>query len=127
MKERTPPDPLDLNQVVSLPQERQSIFVLQWLRDCESFLAASTREEVSRHQQTFRQAFINLLSLPTPPLGHLLRQCLGRCLSAIFERGDKKLLFETVVTLVEKTGLVKTDKDAKQKQYFHSPTLSQSF
>lgn len=117
MSERTPPDPLDLNNLVSLPQEKQSILVLQWLTDCEIFLSNSTPEEVSQCQQTFQQAFINLLSLPTPPIGHVLRNCLGRCFSDIFERGDRRVLFDTVSTLLQKIGHLRVDKEAKQKQY----------
>lgn len=117
MSERTPPDPLDLNNLVSLPQEKQSILVLRWLTDCEIFLSNSTPEEVSQCQQTFQQAFINLLSLPTPPIGHVLRNCLGRCFSDIFERGDRRVLFDTVSTLLQKIGHLRVDKEAKQKQY----------
>ena len=116
MDERAPPDPLDLNQIVSLPQEKQSISILQWLVDCESFLVNSSPEQVSEHQQTFRQAFINLLSLPTPPLGRVLRNCLGRCFSDIFSRGDRKVLFDTVTTLLQKVAHVRNDKETKQKQ-----------
>lgn len=118
MSERSPPDPLDLNNLVSLPQEKQSVLVLQWLTDCESFLTSLTPEEVSQHQQTFQQAFLNLLSLPTPPIGHVLRNCLGRCFSDIFTRGDRRVLFDTVSTLLQKTSQLRLDKEAKQKQYY---------
>jgi HEAT repeat-containing protein 5 len=118
MRELTPPDPLDLNNLVSLPQEKQSALVLQWLTDCESFLTCLTPEELSQHQQTFQQAFLNLLSLPTPPIGHVLRNCLGRCFSDIFTRGDRRVLFDTVSTLLQKTSQLRVDKEAKQKQYY---------
>lgn len=118
MRERTPPDPLDLNNLVSQPQEKQSVLVLQWLADCESFLTGLTPEEVSQHQQTFQQAFLNLLSLPTPAIGHVLGNCLGRCFSDIFTRGDRRVLFDTVSTLLQKIGQLRLDKEAKQKQYY---------
>jgi hypothetical protein len=119
MKERTPPEPLDLNHLVSLPQEKQSISLLQWLTECESFLSNSTPEEVVQTQQSLCQALLNLLSLPTPPIGHVLRNCLGRCFTDIFERGDRRILFDTVSTLLQKVAALKADKDAKQKQYGH--------
>src|SRR5271170_7155289 len=119
MKERTPPEPLDLNNLVSLPQEKQSISLLQWLTECESFLSNSTPEELVQTQQSLCQALVNLLSLPTPLIGHVLRNCLGRCFADIFERGDRRILFDTVSTLVQKVAALKADKDAKQKQYGH--------
>jgi HEAT repeat-containing protein 5 len=118
MRERSPPDPLDLNNLISLAHEKQSILVLQWLTECESFLSASTPEEVSQCQQTFQQAFLNLLSLPSPPIAHVLRNCLGRCFCDIFERGDRRVLFDTVSTLLQKSSQLRIDKDAKQKQYY---------
>lgn len=116
MSERTPPDPLDLNQIVSLPQEKQPVAVLQWLVDCESFLTDSSPEQISRHQETFRRAFTNILSLPIPPFGHVVRNCLGRCFSHIFAKGDRRVLFDTVATLLQKVNQLRTDKEAKQKQ-----------
>jgi len=119
MKERTSPEPLDLNNLVSLPPEKQSISLLQWLTECESFLSNSTPDEVVEIQQSLCQALVNLLYLPTPPIGHVLRNCLGRCFADIFERGDRRILFDTVSTLLQKVAALKTDKDAKQKQYVH--------
>lgn len=117
MSEQTPPDPLDLNNLVSLPQERQSILVLQWLTDYEFFLLSSTPEKVSQCQQACQQAFLNLLALPTPPIGHTLCLCLGRCFADVFERGDRRVLFDTVSTLLQKISQLRVDKEAKQKQY----------
>jgi hypothetical protein len=117
MAEQSPPEPLDLNQIVSLSQEKQVISLLKWLAACESFLVNSSAEQVTTHQQTFQQAFLNLLSLPTPPLAHVLRTCLGRCFSEIFERGDRRVLFDTVSSLLQKVNQFKADKEAKQKQY----------
>ena len=111
------PDPLDLNQLVSLPQEKQSVSLLKWLAECESFLETCTEEEVTQHQLALQQALLNLLNLPTPPLGRVLRNCLGRCFSEIFEKGDRRLLFDTVSTLLQKINQFKADKEAKQKQY----------
>ena len=119
MKERTPPEPLDLNNLVSLPPEKQSISLLQWLTDCESFLSSSTTEELVQTQQSTCQSLVNLLSLPTPPIGHVLQNCLGRCFADIFERGDRRILFDTVSTFLPKVAALKADKDAKQKQYEH--------
>jgi len=119
MKERTPPEPLDLNNLISLPQEKQSIQLLQWLTDCESFLADLSPEDLSTCQQSYQQAFLNLLSLPSPSIGHVLRNCLGRCFSDIFERGDRRVLFDTVSILLQKCIQLRLDKEAKQKQYFY--------
>lgn len=123
MRERAPLDSLDLNQLVSLPQEKQSITLLQWLTECESFLSSSTAEQVSQSQQAVLQALVSLLSLPTPPIGYVLRNCLGRCFSYVFEKGDRRLLFETVSTLVQKIGQLRVDKEAKQQQYGHYSPL----
>ena len=117
MKERNPPEPLDYNELASLSLEKQSTSVLKWLTDCESFLSDSTPEEVSQHQQAFQSAFLNLLSLPSPPLAHTLRNCMGRCFAQLFERGDRRVLFETVSTLTQKVNALRVDKEAKQKQY----------
>jgi HEAT repeat-containing protein 5 len=117
MRERNPPEPLDFNELVSLPLDKQSTSILKWLTDCESFLSDSTAEEASQHQQAFQSAFLNLLGLPTPPLTHVLRDCLGRCFSHIFEKGDRRVLFETVSALLQKVNQFRVDKEAKQKQY----------
>ena len=119
MKTGSPPTALDLNQLVSLPQEKQLTSLLQWLADCESFLASATPEEISQHQQTFLTNFMNLLNLPTPNLGHTLRQCLGRCFYEIYERGDRKTLFDAVSTLLNRVSQFKADKEVKQKGYRH--------
>lgn len=117
MSEQRPPEPLDLNNLVSLPQEKQSSSLLKWLAASESFLTECSAEELTRHQQVFQQAFLNLLSLPSPPLGHVLRNSFGRCFSVIFEKGDRRLLFDTVSLLLQKINQLRVDKEAKQKQY----------
>jgi|SRR5271154_5366140 len=117
MKTPGPPEPLDLNQLVSLPQEKQLTSLLQWSADCESFLISATSEDVSQHQQTFLTNFLNLLNLQTPVLGHTLRHCLGRCFVEIYNRGDRKTLFDAVSTLLNRINQFKADKEVKQKGY----------
>jgi len=115
-RDPTLPEALDLNNLVSLPPEKQSLTLLQWLGDCESFLANATPEHVSKLQQALQQALVNLLSLPTPPIGHVLRSSLGRCFHHLFDKGDRRVLFDTVATLIQKVALVRADKETKQKQ-----------
>lgn len=121
MAERLPPEPLVLAQLETLPQEKQTAAVFKWLTDCESFLSDSTADELSIHQQELINAFLDLLSLPSPTLGRVLRACLGRSFSDIFERGDRKPLFETVSTLLVKIAQFRVDKDTRQKQYSPYP------
>lgn len=121
MAERLPPEPLVLAQLGTLPQEKQTAAVFKWLTDCESFLSDSTADELSIHQQALINAFLDLLSVPSPTLGRVLRACLGRSLSDIFERGDRKPLFETVSTLLVKIAQFRVDKDTRQKQYSPYP------
>jgi len=115
-RDATLPEALDLNNLVSLPPEKQSLTLLQWLVGCESFLATATPEHVSQQQQPLLQALVNLLSLPTPPIAHVLRSALGRCFHLIFDKGDHRVLFDTVATLIQKVALVRADKETKQKQ-----------
>jgi hypothetical protein len=124
MKTPSPPEPLDLNQLISLPQEKLLNSLLQWLADCETFLISATPEEVSQHQQLFLANFLNLLNLPTPVLGHTLRHCLGRCFVEIYNRGDRKTLFDAVSTLLNRVNQFKADKDLKQKGYRYCTRLS---
>jgi HEAT repeat-containing protein 5 len=117
MAEQLPPEPLDLVQLGTLAQEKQTAAVFKWLADCESFLSDLTADDLSIHQQALIKAFLDLLSLPSPTLGRVLRACLGRCLSDIFERGDRKPLFDTVSTLLVRIAQFRVDKDNRQKQY----------
>src|SRR5579862_4129859 len=111
------PQPLDLNNIVSLSPEKRLLPILTWLSECEAYLLRASPEDVSNNQQSLQHYLLNILSLPTPRLGHVLRRTLGRCLAYLFERGDRKVLFDTVSTLAQKTSQLKGDKDAKQKQY----------
>jgi HEAT repeat-containing protein 5 len=111
------PEPLHLENIVSLPAEKQSISLLNWLNECERFLSDAAPEEVSNHQQTFQRDLLNILSLPSPAPGHVLRDSLGRCFVLIFERGDRKVLFDTVTVFSAKINQIKSDRETKQKQY----------
>jgi len=117
MAERLPPEPPDVAQLSALPQEKQPTALFKWLTDCEAFLAESTADEVSIHQQTLVKNLLDLLSLSTPALGRVLRACQGRCLSLIIEKGDRKPLFDTVSTLLSRISQFRVDKDTRQKQY----------
>jgi hypothetical protein len=115
-RDATLPEALDLNNLVALPPEKQALTLLQWLADCEVFLARASPDVVSKQQQAVQQALVNLLSLPTPPIGRVLRSCMGRCYHLLFDKGDRKVLFDTVSILIQKVAVVRTDKEAKQKQ-----------
>jgi len=117
MGNQRPPEPLDLNNIVSLPQEKQLLPILTWLSECESYLLQASPEEISHNQQNVQKYLLNILSLPSPRLGHVLRNSLARCLAHLFDRGDKKTLFDTVSILAQKTAQLRGDKEVKQKQY----------
>jgi HEAT repeat-containing protein 5 len=124
MGSQTLPEPLDLNHIVGLSQDKQLLPILTWLSECESYLLKASADELSQNQQALQRDLLNILSLPSPRLGHVLRRCLGRCFAHLFERGDKKVLFDTASTLAQKIAQIRADKETKQKQYRPSFSVS---
>jgi hypothetical protein len=98
---------LDIQKLHSLPSEQQELYLLTFTTDLARFVDSLDGDGASAHQIHVKKNIFKIISLSSPAPTRVIRNNLGRCLSGIFGKGNRKLLFESINELV---GLVNTSK-----------------
>lgn len=91
---------LDLIHLQTLPKEQQELFLLNFVSRLSRHVLSLDKDDCTAQQFYLKKEVFKLLKLPSPSPTRVIRQNLGRCLSHVFEHGDRKLLFETINELV---------------------------
>jgi len=108
--------PLDHQKLAALPTEQQDLYLLSYLSDLEKTVIAFDADGATAYQFFVKRELIKIIALQQPAPTKVTREIIGRCLADIFEKGDRKLLFECINELVGLLGSGKGDKDLKTKQ-----------
>lgn len=117
MADSAPPDlpatlELDVQKLHGLPSEQQELFLLTYTADLVRFVDTLDGDGASAHQTHFKKKIFQIINLGHPTPTRVIRQNIARSLAVIFQKGNRKLLFETInelSTLV--TGGSKSEKD----------------
>ncbi|KAF1961073.1 HEAT repeat protein-like protein [Byssothecium circinans] len=107
---------LDIKKLHALPTEQQELYLLTFSSDLARHVASLDADGASAHQIYIKKELFQIINLASPPPTRAIRNNLGRAFSAIFGKGDRKLLFESIKELVEiLNGASKTEKDIRAK------------
>ena len=106
---------LDIPKLHSLPSEQQDLYLLTFLANFETHISSLTSESLSFQQGLLKNQLLQIISLQSPTPTRVIRNGLGRCFAAIFEKGDRKQLFETINELAVIVNAGKTEKGIRSK------------
>lgn len=106
----------DIPKLHSLPSEQQDLYLLTFTSDLARHVCSLDADGASAHQIYVKKELFQIINLSSPAPTRVIRNNLGRAFAGIFEKGDRKLLFEStneLVAILNVTG--KTDKNIKTK------------
>jgi hypothetical protein len=106
---------LDTTKLSSISEEpQQQLYVLNFLSTIERLVDRLDSDGASAYQLFVQKELLRVMQLTTPVPTRLIRSVMGRCFAGIFEKGDRKLLYDTLNTLI---GIVNAgkDKDVRNK------------
>ncbi|KAH8726034.1 HEAT repeat protein-like protein [Phaeosphaeriaceae sp. PMI808] len=107
---------LDVKKLHALPSEQQDLYLLTFTSDLARHVASLDTDGASAHQIYIKKEIFQIINLASPAPTRVIRNNLGRAIAGIFEKGDRKLLFESInecVSLLNSAG--KSDKDIRTK------------
>jgi hypothetical protein len=107
---------LDIKKLHALPTEQQDLYLLTFSADLARHVAALDGDGASAHQIYIKKEIFQIVNLASPAPTRVIRNNLGRAIAGIFEKGDRKLLFESInesVSILNAAG--KSEKDIRTK------------
>jgi hypothetical protein len=108
---------LDVAKLLALPSEQQDLYLLTYVSTLSKHVLGLEPDDCTAQQFYLKKELLQILNLPSPAPTRVIRNNLGRCFAHIFEKGDRKLLFETINDLVGvvSSGKGKTDGELRAK------------
>jgi hypothetical protein len=107
---------LDIKKLHALPSEQQDLYLLTFTSDLVRHVASLDADGASAHQIYIKKEIFQIINLASPAPTRVIRNNLGRAIAGIFEKGDRKLLFESIndsISILSAAG--KTEKDVRTK------------
>ncbi|OOF91177.1 hypothetical protein ASPCADRAFT_155493 [Aspergillus carbonarius ITEM 5010] len=106
---------LDITKLHALPSEQQDLYLLTFTSDLVQHISGLDKTQVSSQQKFLKKELFKILTLSSPTLTRVIRNNLGRCFGAIFSKGDRGILFETVTDLLGLLNAGKSEAELKAK------------
>lgn len=107
---------LDIKKLHALPSEQQDLYLLTFTSDLARHVTFLDADGASAHQIYIKKELFQIINLPSPAPTRVIRNNLGRAFAGIFQKGDRKLLFESINELVGILNAAgKTEKDVRAK------------
>ncbi|KAL2871340.1 AP-1 complex accessory protein LAA1 [Aspergillus lucknowensis] len=106
---------LDITKLHALPSEQQDLYLLTFTSDLVQHISALDKPQVCAQQKFLKQELFKVLTLKSPAITRVIRNNLGRCFGAIFSKGDRGILFETVTDLLGMLNAGKNEADLRTK------------
>ncbi|KAJ0425330.1 armadillo-type protein [Aspergillus carlsbadensis] len=106
---------LDITKLHALPSEQQDLYLLTFTSDLVQHISALDKAQVCAQQKFLKQELFKVLTLTSPAITRVIRNNLGRCFGAIFSKGDRGILFETVTGLLGVLNAGKNEADLRTK------------
>ncbi|KAF1946540.1 HEAT repeat protein-like protein [Clathrospora elynae] len=107
---------LDIKKLHALPSEQQDLYLLTFTSDLARHVASLDSDGASAHQIYIKKEIFQIINLASPAPTRVIRNNLGRAIAGIFEKGDRKLLFESInesVGILNAAG--RSEKDVRTK------------
>ncbi|KAB8269877.1 armadillo-type protein [Aspergillus minisclerotigenes] len=106
---------LDITKLHALPSEQQDLYLLTFTSDLVQYISGLEKPQISAQQKFLKKELFKILTLSSPTITRVVRNNLGRCFGAIFSKGDRGILFETVTDLL---GLLNAGKHEELRTKF---------
>ncbi|KAI9796339.1 MAG: hypothetical protein M1825_000634, partial [Sarcosagium campestre] len=107
---------LDVPKLHTLPSEQQDLFLLSFSTHLLRHVESLDAEGVKLQQVHLKKELLQIVLLSSPTPTRVIRNNVGRCFSAIFSKGDRKVLYESINDLLGIiNGGAKGEKDVKAK------------
>ncbi|TFY57214.1 hypothetical protein EVG20_g8633 [Dentipellis fragilis] len=89
------------------------VYILQWLSSATHHLQLAPPEDVKHIQHGLETTFLKILTSgsPYPPPGRPLRNLVAQAFLILYNRGDSKTLFDTILALMKVVGDFKAGPD----------------
>ena len=94
------PFQLDLTKLHGLPSEQQDLYLLTFTADLARHVEALDADGASAEQASIKKELFQIINLIQPAPTRVIRSNVGRCFTAIFGKGNRKLLYESINDLV---------------------------
>ncbi|KAH7371998.1 HEAT repeat protein-like protein [Pyrenochaeta sp. MPI-SDFR-AT-0127] len=107
---------LDIKKLHALPSEQQDLYLLTFTSDLARHVTSLDADGASAHQIYIKKEIFQIINLASPAPTRVIRNNLGRAIAGIFEKGDRKLLFESInesISIINAAG--KSEKDVRAK------------
>ena len=106
---------LDVSKLHSLASEQQDLYLFNFVTRLEKHIFGLSSTAIKSQQTHLKKELLQIITLQNPAPIRVVRNSIGRCFGSLFDKGDRKLLFETVTELGELLSIGKSDKDLKNK------------
>ncbi|KAI9697968.1 MAG: hypothetical protein M1836_004321 [Candelina mexicana] len=108
---------LDIPKLHSLPSEQQELYLLTFTHDLARHISGLDQDGASSEQIYLKRELFQIINLPSPTPTRVIRNSLGRSFAGLFEKGDRKLLFESINELL---GVINAGKGGKELRAKHA-------
>ncbi|KAF1810301.1 HEAT repeat protein-like protein [Eremomyces bilateralis CBS 781.70] len=109
---------LDVEKLHSLPSEQQELYLLTFASDLANYTTNLNADQATAYQASIKKEVFQIITLSSPTPTRVIRDSLGRTLSAVFTKGDRKPLFESINDLIATLGT--TGKSEKELASRHA-------
>ncbi|KAK2814317.1 hypothetical protein FQN49_008226, partial [Arthroderma sp. PD_2] len=106
---------LDISKLHALPSEQQDLYLLTFTSDLVQYTVTLDKETLCAQQNFIKQELFKILRLVSPVPSRVIRNGIGRCFSAVFSKGNRASLFDTVTELIGILNAGKNEVDVKTK------------
>ncbi|KAF2233111.1 HEAT repeat protein-like protein [Viridothelium virens] len=106
---------LDLKKLHSLPSEQQDLLLLSFTADLAKYVDRLDSDAASASQASVKREVFKIIGLSSPLPTRTIRTNIGRSLGGVLEKGNRKILFESINELVAVVNTGKIDKDIHAK------------
>lgn len=110
-----PRSELDIPKLHALSSEQQDLYLLTFTSDLVQHVLPLDKSQISSQQGFLKKELLKILTLSSPTLTRVIRNNLGRCFAAIFGRGDRSLLYDTVHELLGIVNAGKSEAELRTK------------
>nr|KMM71425.1 hypothetical protein CPAG_07732 [Coccidioides posadasii RMSCC 3488] len=106
---------LDVSKLHALPSEQQDLYLLTFTTDLVKYTAKLDKDGIFSQQEFIKRELFKIIKLQSPVPTRLIRNNIGRCFGAIFTKGNRAILYDTVNELIGILNAGKNEVDLKAK------------
>ena len=99
----------DVKKLHSLQSEQQELYLLNYVTNLVKLISDGEPNDIDTDQQFLKNNLLQIINLSSPAPSRVIRASVGRSFAGIYEKGNRKTLYETIndlcsIALKNKTG-----------------------